>query len=317
MREFAFELSLCAHIEREDGIVSRQLGGAVAAPGSRILDIVHIEPGPEFEKRTAITPETIPGPALEADIGTGKGRYWKECFSIHPDRARGVTERAVEIGFFERERRGGRAYVRQTARYPDWFGEITAIENKPDLGSPGKLERQLRLDVSLGLVDRVILATESYVTRAHLNRIPEKVGVWRFIEGDIEEIREPTMLGSENWGVELRDRNPLRTDISMVSPAEKVRKRRRIAERAYGKGWRVSPPNCACGAVEKVAGASVPYCTYYDRIVNPGECGPSCPGYEEINPSDVDLDVERDRRTPWVADPEGRTCKQVGLSRFS
>lgn len=317
MREFGFELSLCARLEREGGIVARQLGGAVASPGSRILDTVHVEPGPEFEARAAITPEEIPGPAIEAAVGTGRARYWKDAFSIHPDRARGVVERAVDVGFFERERRGGREYVRQTTRYPDWFGPITAIENKPDLGSPGDLDRQLRFDVSLGLVDRVILATESYVTRAHLNRLPDPVGVWRVVDGEREVVREPTPLDPGGWGVELRDRRPIRTDVAMVSPAEKARKRRRIAERAYGKGWRVEPPACARGAIGEAAGASVPSCSYYGRIVDPGECGPSCPGYEPGESPAVDLTDERERRTPWVADPAGRKRRQAGLDRFS
>lgn len=316
MSEFDFELALCARLEAESGIVSRQLGGAVASPGSRILDIVHIEPGPEFDERAAITAEAIPGPAIEAAIGTGRARYWKDAFSIHPDRGSKIVDRAVEIGFFERERRGGREYVRQTARYPDWFGEITAIENKPDLSSPGDLDRQLRFDVGLGLADRVILATGSYVTRAHLNRFPEAVGVWRVLDDAIEVIREPTALSPEGWGVELRDRKPLRTDVSMVSPEAKARKRRRIAERAYGKGWRVGPPACTFGRVGEHAGASVPYCTYYDRIVDPGECGRACPGYDPDEPPAVDLDAERDRRTPWVADPAGKKRRQAGLDRF-
>ncbi|MCL7416768.1 MAG: DUF5787 family protein [Halalkalicoccus sp.] len=317
MSEFGFELSLCARLEREGGIVARQLGGAVASPGGRILDTVHIEPGPEFEARAAITPEKIPGPAIEAAVGTGRARYWKDALSIHPDRARGVVERALEVGFFERERRGGREYVRQTTRYPDWFGPITAIENKPDLSNPGDLDRQLRFDVSLGLVDRVILATESYVTRAHLNRLPDPVGVWRIVEDGREVVREPTPLDPTEWGVELRDRTPIRTDVAMVSPAEKARKRRRIAERAYGKGWRVEPPACARGALGEAAGASVPYCAHYDRIVDPGECGPACPGYEPGEASEVDLTGERDRRTPWVADPAGVKRRQTGLDRFS
>lgn len=316
MREFGFELSLCARLERDGGIVSRQLGGAVASPGSRILDTVHIEPGPEFEERAAITAERIPGPAIEADVGTGRARYWKDAFSIHPDRARGVVDRAVDVGFLERERRGGREYVRQTTRYPDWFGEITAIENKPDLDSPGDLDRQLRFDVSLGLVDRVVLATESYVTRAHLNRLPDPVGVWRLVDGELEVVREPARLDSNGWGVELRERTPLRTDVAMVSPAEKGRKRRRIAERAYGKGWRVEPPACERGTAGEVDGSSVPYCTHYGRIVNPGECGASCPGYEPGEAPDVDLEAERDRKTGWIADPAGRRRRQVGLDRF-
>lgn len=316
MREFGFELSLCARLERAGGIVARQLGGAVHAPGSRILDVVHVEPGPAFDERAAITAERIPGPAIEADVSAGKARYWKDAFDLHPDRTRAIVDRAVEVGFFERERRGGREYVRQTTRYPDWFSTITAVENKPDLSNPGDLERQLRFDVALGLVDEVILATESYVTRAHLNRLPEEVGVWRFVDGEREVVREPTALGSNGWGVELGDRHPLRTDISFVSPDEKARKRRRIAERAYGKGWRVEPPSCVRGSIDEVAGSSVPYCAHYDRIVNPGECGTSCPGYEPGEAPDADLEAERDRETGWIADPAGRRRRQVGLDRF-
>ena len=320
MREFAFELSLCAHLERErrEGIVARQLGGAVNVPGSRILDIVRIEPGPAFEERAAITPERIPGAAIEAAVGTGRARYWKDAFDIGSDRARAVVDRAVEIGFFERERRGRREYVRQTARYPDWFSTVTAIENKPDLGKPGDLDRQLRFDASLGLVDEIVLATESYVTRAHLNRIPDAVGVWRFEGDSIEIVREPARLDPRDWGIELGERHALRTDIVPVSPEEKARKRRRLAERAYGKGWRVAPPACASGGTRTVAGASVPYCAYYDRIVNPAGCGSDCPDYEH-EPGEtptVDLGAERDRRTPWVSEPEGRRRRQVGLDRF-
>lgn len=316
MREFAFELSLCAHLERGSEIVSRQLGGAVAAPGSRILDIIRIEPGPEFERRAAITPETIPGRAIEAPVGTGRARPVTELAPAGDEYTREAIERAVEIGFFERERRGGREYVRQTTRYPDWFSTITAIENKPDLASPGDLERQLRFDSSLGVVDRVILATESYVTRAHLNRLPDPVGVWRFVDGEIEVIREPRPLDPEGWGVELREQGAVRTDVSIVPPAEKARKRRRIAERAYGKGWRLDPPACTHGRAGEVVGASVPYCTYYDRIVDPGECGSACPGYGAAGPPGVELDAERDRRTPWVADPDGTKRRQSGLDGF-
>jgi hypothetical protein len=317
VREFAFELSLCARLEREGEIVARQLGGAVEAPGSRILDVVRLEPGPEFDERAAITAESIPGLAIESDVGTGKARYWRDALDTHPDWAREVVDRAVEIGFFERERRGGREYVRRATRYPDWFSTVTAIENKPALSSPGDLERQLRFDVALGLVDEVVLATESYVTRAHLNRLPDEVGVWRFVDDEREVVREPTSLSPDEWGVELGERHPLRTDVSFVSPAEKARKRRRIAERAYGKGWRVEPPACARGEVGEVAGASVPYCSYYGRIVNPGECGSSCPGYEASEAPATDLEAERDRRTPWVGNPVGRRRRQAGLDRFS
>ncbi|WP_252700161.1 DUF5787 family protein [Natronosalvus vescus] len=380
MSEFAFELELCGALERRHeglGLLARQLGGSVANPGGRILDIVCVEPGPEFDERTAITPEAIPDLALAADVGTGRARYWKDCFDCHPDTARRVVDRALEIGFFEAERRRGREYIRQVARYPDWYGSLIGIENKPDLGRPGDLEAQLRLDVSLGLVDAAILATESYVTRAHLNRIPEEVGVWRvhrgtrggvegrvsgggrdensdegsgdgggrtdlskfntidfevntiesgFLPGEpgiasvtIEVIREPTPLPVDQSGIEPLEYQPGRTDIAVVSPSEKARIRRRIAERAYGKGWRTYGfPACArCTPLEQ-DGATLPYCEWAERVVDANaDCGSACPGYESADEPDVNLTAERDRWTSWVADPAGKRRRQSGLDRFS
>ncbi|WP_312910435.1 DUF5787 family protein [Natronosalvus caseinilyticus] len=339
MSEFAFELELCAALEaRRAGILARQLGGSVASPGARILDVVCVEPGPEFDRRTAITADSIPDAALEADVGTGRARYWKDCFDCHPERARRAVERAVEIGFFESERRNGREYVRQVARYPDWYVKLIGIENKPDLGRPGDLETQLRLDVSLALVDEAVLATESYVTRAHLNRIPEEVGVWRVHRdapaaptgGDtgsvddtieIEVIREPTPLPTAKPGIEPLEYHPGRTDVAVVSPERKVRARRRLAERAYGKGWRTYefPACAACGPLER-DGATLPHCQWAGRVVDASsECGPACPGYEPVEECDiqVNLEAERDERTPWVADPAGKRRRQSGLDRFS
>ncbi|AEH38105.1 DUF5787 family protein [Halopiger xanaduensis] len=338
--EFAFELELCTHLEtRREGIVARQLGASVADPGGRILDVVCVEPGPEFDDRTAITSETIPDAAIESDVGPGRAQYWKDAVpdDCHPDHARRAVDRACEIGFFERERRKGREYVRQVARYPDWYGRLVGVENKPDLGRPGDLESQLRTDVSLALVDEAILATESYVTRAHLNRIPDEVGVWRVhrdspaggeaddalpsLEIDVEVIREPTPLPVDEPGIEPLESRPGRTDIAVVPPAEKSRARRRIAERAYGKGWRTYEfPGCgACEPTDPAdAGATLPYCEWAGRLVDANSaCGPSCPGYEPAADSDeIDLEAERDRRTPWVADPTGKRRRQSGLGRF-
>ncbi len=317
MSEYAFELALCARLEDGERIVSRQLGGAVRAPGNRILDVVCVEPGSEFDDRAAITSSTIPPLAIEAGIGIGRARDPRGLIDAHPEFAREAVEEAVSVGFLERERRNGRERVRQTVRYPDWFGEITAIENKPDLAVPGDLERQLRTDVSLGLVDRVVLATESYVTRAHLNRIPEEVGVWRVREG-IEVIREPTPLSPTEPGIEIIEEEPLRTDVAVVSVLEKARKRRRIAERAYGKGWRPALPACANVEVGSVAGShGLPYCSYYDEVVNPAGCGPACPGFEGGPAPKFDATAERAANSPWVAEPEGRVRRQVGLDRFS
>ncbi|WIV66458.1 DUF5787 family protein [Natrialbaceae archaeon AArc-T1-2] len=323
MSEFAFELELCAHLERRsDGILARQLGASVADPGGRIVDVVHVEPGPEFDERVAVTGESIPPAAIESAVDTERARHWKDAFDYHPERARRALERALEVGFFERERRNGQEYVRQVTRYPDWIGRIVGIENKPDLGRPGELTAQLRTDVSLALVDAAILATESYVTRAHRNRIPDAVGIWRVHrEGDsleIEVVREPAPLPVEEPGIEPIAARPGRTDVAVVSPTDKARARRRLAERAYGKGWRTFElPACrACDPA--TTEPTLPYCTWTGRIVDAAtECGPSCAGYEPAERPAVDLETERERRTPWVAEPGSRTPRQSGLDRFS
>ncbi|SFK60746.1 hypothetical protein SAMN04487950_0148 [Halogranum rubrum] len=323
MHEFGFELALCSHLEATtDSVVARQLGGTVVAPGNRIVDVVLVEQGPEFDARTRITDQRIPTLAVESDVGVGSAVYWKDAFDCHPERAREVTDWALSVGFFERERggrgrHGGREYVRRTTRYPDWFSSLTAIENKPDLGTPGDLERQLRTDVSLALFDEVILATESYVTRAHLNRIPEQVGVWRFDPetGEREVVREPTTLTPESTGVELLDRQPLRTDVAFVDAAEKARVRRRVAEKAYGKGWR-SYDLPACAHATATADGR-PYCEHFGCVVDPGaDCGASCTAAEPSDPPAVDLAALRDERSPWVANPAGVARRQVGLDRF-
>ncbi|ELY92748.1 hypothetical protein C483_07267 [Natrialba hulunbeirensis JCM 10989] len=337
MSEFAFELALCAHLEQSsrppvagaDPLIARQLGGSVADPGGRILDVVCVEPGSEFGERTAITDAEIPDAAIESTVGPGRARYWKDAFDCHPNRARRAMERACEIGFFESERCNGREYVRQVARYPDWYDRIVAIENKPDLGRPGDLEMQLRTDVSLALVDEVILATESYVTRAHLHRLPDPVGVWRVhrtrdrddpsaLALEIEVVREPTPLPTTEPGIEPLAFEPGRTEIEPVSPAAKARARRRLAERAYGKGWRTYGfPDCASCVATNGAGATLPHCTWAGDFVDANaDCSPDCPGYESAAAPEVDLDAERDRQTAWRASPRGHRRQQSGLDQF-
>ena len=316
MSEFAFELALSAHLEqRRDAILSRQLGASVH--GRRVLDTVLVDPGPDFPKRAAISGETIPPAAIESDVGTGRARFWKAAVDTHPGRAREVVERAVEVGFFERERRSGRQYVRQTARYPEaWFDRIVGIENKPDLGRPGALQTQLLTDVKLAVVDEVVLATASHVTGAHLNRIPDAVGVWRFDPetDECEVIREATPLPTDEAGIEIIDRGSARTEIRVATADEKRRARRRVAERAYGKGWRtVEMPGCA--RVDPRNG--LPYCPYRGRVVRPAsDCGSVCDGHDPADPPASGADALRAARTPWVADPDGRKRRQSGLDRY-
>lgn len=325
MREWVFEQRLCAHLEARGELVARQLGAGVTAPANRVVDVVQVAPGPGFDARTAITDAAVPGLVLDADVGAGRARYWKDAvrdLDVHPDRARSAVERAVEIGFLEAERRRGRLYVRQATRYPnDWFGELTTIENKPDLDAAGDLETQLRTDVSLAVADRVVLATQSYVTGAHLDRLPDPVGVWRFHPDDdeLEIVREPARLPVETPGIELLDRRPGRDEIRIVEPASKARARRRLAERAYGKGWRpTGPAGCRHATVRTVAGVDgLMACSHYDRLIDPAtDCGASCPAYEAAGPPTFDRTAARDRHSPWVADPPGRRRRQGSLDGF-
>jgi hypothetical protein len=321
VREYAFELALCAHYEAEtDGLLARQLGAS--CHGSRVMDVVEVEPGPGFDARISLCPGTIPAPVLESDIGPGTARDPHRALDVHPDRVEGIVDAAVEAGSLERERRNGRDLVRATGRYPDeWVGSLRGIENKPDLGRPGDLERQLRTDVSLALLDEVVLATASHVTGAHLNRIPEAVGVWRFdpSSGEREVVREPTPLEG-GWGVEPLDEHPGRTEVRVVSPAEKRRARRRLAERAFGKGWRPAAeawPECARIAVgERDGTRPLPDCPWKGRIVDPAsECGPACDGFDAAPAPDVAPEAARAEATPWEPDA-GERRRQTGLDRF-
>ncbi|MFD1570730.1 DUF5787 family protein [Halorubrum laminariae] len=316
--EYRFELALCAALESPDTVVARQLGAGVTNPGGRIVDVCVLTPGPGFDQRASITPDRIPDAAIEASVGPGEAVPVSAAFDLPTDRAAAVVDRAVEAGYLERERRDGRPVVRATARYPDdWFGALTAIENKPDLSTPGDLTAQLRYDVALGLFDEVVLATASYVTRAHLNRIPDTVGVWRFDPdtGDREVVRESGRLDPDAPGVEICDERALRTDVALVDPASKARKRRRLAERAYGKGWRPDPPRCVHATTTD---DGRPRCGHFDRVVDPGrDCGDTCPEFDSADPPSIDAKRLRDERTAWVAEPDGgRPRRQSGLSWF-
>lgn len=314
--EFDFELRLAAHLEWDDHIVSRQLGSHVA--GRRVMDLICVEPGPEFDDRVRLTPEAIPPAAIESDVGPGQARYWKDAFECHPERAETAIEAAVDCGFFERERRNGRTYVRQTARYPNWFDGVVGIENKPDLGRPGALQTQLLTDVELGLLDEIVLATASHVTGAHRNRIPSAVGIWEFdpVTGERTVVREPTRLPVDETGIEILERTPTRADIEIASPSEKESARRRIAERAYGKGWRTFDFP-ACGQIEPTD-AGLPYCQYFDKIVRPvTDCGAGCDAFDPSAPPDIDTDALRGERTPWNPEVEHESRQQAGLSDFT
>ncbi|WP_232702986.1 DUF5787 family protein [Halobacterium wangiae] len=326
MREFGFELRLSAHLEAagvpgvgDAGVVSRQLGTSVHAAGGRIVDTVCVLPGPQFDARTELTSDTIPPAILDGDVRVGEWTRVTRAFDGPPERARSLAERGAETGFLDLTRRNGQQVVRQTARYPDWVGGLVGVENKPDLGRPGDLRLQMRHDASLGVLDYAVLATASHVTRAHLNRLPEAVGVWR-VDFDnaepIEVVRDPQRLDSAGPGLEVLDEHPGRTDVRPVTAGEKARQRRRVAERAYGKGWRTFDLPACAEASTGDDDATLPFCAFKDRLVDAAaECGPDCPGYDEADPPASDLDAEREAATAWRADAGGRR-RQSGLDRF-
>jgi len=79
--EFRFELALAAHLEATtDWLVARQLGGAVATPGGRIMDLCCVRPTDALADRAAITSETIPPLAIESDVGSGEAVDWRPAF---------------------------------------------------------------------------------------------------------------------------------------------------------------------------------------------------------------------------------------------
>jgi len=329
VREYAFELRLCAHLEtagsvpgvgRPPGVVARQLGTSVHAAGGRIVDAVCVLPGPEFDDRVTLTSDTVPPAVLDAAVPVGEYERVTRVFDGPPERARAVAERGADAGVLDVTRRDGQRVVRQVARYPDWVGGLVGVENKPDLGRPGDLELQLRHDASLGVLDHAVVATESHVTRAHLNRLPDEVGVWRvdFDRGEpVEVVRAPDRLDSAGPGLEVLDEQPARTDVRPVTAGEKARQRRRVAERAYGKGWRTFDlPACARASTDGAGDATLPYCEHFERVVDPAsECGPDCPGFRESDPPPADLDAERERRTAWQREAGGRR-RQAGLDQF-
>lgn len=318
MREYAFEQRLCARLEAEsDGVVARQVGTGVAAPGGRVMDVVRVAPGPAFDERAAITEETIPAVTVESPVGPGRYRRVSDVIDGPPERRDRIVEDAVDAGFFERDRRDGRDRVRQVARYPDWFGRLVGVENKPDLGRPGDLQWQLRIDASVAVLDEVWLATASHVTGAHRNRIPDAVGIWRVDpdDGRREVLREATTLPVDESGVEPLDREPGRTEVRIVDPVAKRRARRRIAERAYGKGWRPETYP-ACARVDP-DDAGVPHCPWKGRAVDAArDCGPDCAGHDPADPPSVDAAALRDARSAWVRNPAGRRRRQSDIRRF-
>jgi hypothetical protein len=317
--EFAFELALCSHLETTtEWVISRQLGAAVVHPGRRIIDICGVIPGSSFDTRSMITDERIPERAIAGPAGVGTSVRRSDAIDGSPQTTEAAIEQALAADFFTIEHQNGQEHIRQTTRYPTgWFDQIIGIENKPDLKRPGELTRQLQVDISLGVFDAVILATKTHVTRAHLNRIPDAVGVWQFDPDTADRtiIKQSTKLATGTPGIELGSDQSDHTEIHPVSSEKKARARRRVAERAYGKGWRNYPlPSCAHAETQP---DGRPYCAEFNCVINPAQsCDTECPAYTHAEPPRCNSDGLRDERSPWHSDPPGVRHRQSGLDRF-
>jgi hypothetical protein len=317
--ESQFEISLCGIIEQDaEWILARQIGAGGSDRGKRVIDICALSPGKEFIDRARISAATIPPPLLNSPVGVATAIPESDVLGGLNEWQTDCIETGLQIGFLTREFHSGQPYIRQAVSYPDcWFSKLIGIENKPDLSTPGDLTAQLEFDVSISLFDHIILATETYVTEAHLNRIPQTVGVWRFDPESNERtvVREPMMLDSGQAGIEITQRLNDRADIYPITADEKRRARRDIAERTYGKGWRTYDPP-ACQSASVTAGGQI-FCDHFESLIDPSQrCGPDCPGYAEDDPPVMNPDDLRDARTPWIKNPSGVERRQSGLSEF-
>ena len=317
--ERAFEFQLCAYLERgRSAVVARQIGASPLRDRRRIIDIISVSPGPTFEDRSQIGPAAIPEELIRAEIPSGRAVPAGRCLSIGRPYRETVLEAGVAAGYIESERRAGRTYIRRTVAYPsDWFGPILAIENKPDLNRPGALSEQLRFDLSLAVADRVVIATASSVTGAHLNRIPAAVGVWEFDPGvgALTVHREPDALAVDTPAMVPTDRRSDHTTLRPVSVGQKQRLRRQIAERAYGRGWRHFPlVGCAHFRLDE---AAAPRCAELDRPIDPTRaCGSDCPYFTAASPPTDTRAAVRAERTPWEPDVDGFAREQSRIGEF-
>jgi hypothetical protein len=199
---------------------------------------------------------------------------------------REAVHRAADRGVVETRREGNRIEIRRIAPYPDWVRRIVAIENKPDLDASAArvLSDQLEHDVETALADEVWVATAATgatVEPALLEDLPVDVGVLVLdFDGGVDD-----GAGEVAW-------HPSRLDPSRDAPGmdaeEKAERRRVIAERAYGRGWRSyldsMRPDCRHFELVRAGDALVPWCAAKGRAQTDRECRGGCPDFSPEPP---------------------------------
>lgn len=311
MKEFGFELRLCAWAERNwspldesDGVslVARQLGTK-----HRRWDTVVVETtDTDLTDRAPFGAERLDSDLLH--VARNAPSSWTYYRDALPDPGyswryvREAVHRASDRGFLDTRRTGNRIEIRRRYRYPDWIDRIVAIENKPDLDAAAArvLAEQLEHDIALGLADEVWLATSATgagIEPALLEAMPVEVGVLAVSDlhrgATVEPIWNPRTLGVTDPGTRILDRpTGGSTDRSAArfeyaDPDWKRRKRLEIAERAYERGWRsyAETMRTDCRGFElRGPTGPFPWCALKGREQTAAECSARCPEFEPEPP---------------------------------
>ena len=282
--EFTFELVTCRWAEREWPPDRESAGAVVVArqvgTRKRRWDTLILECDPEaLATRDRFGPEELDSDLLHVLWHAPAEWAWYRDALPHPGYpwryVREAIHRAADRGAVETRRRGNRIELRRIAPYPDWISRIIAVENKPDLDASAAraLASQIEYDVDCGLLDEVWVATRATddpVPSVLLEEFPVEAGVLAVgpRAGDADVLWHPSTLSVSD---DDRDR------------------RRVIAERAYGRGWRsyvdTMRPDCRHFELREVGKAFVPYCAAKGRCQTGAECSGSCPAFEPEPPA--------------------------------
>ncbi len=314
MKEFGFELRVCAWAERnwplgfdrrsDDTVtlIARQLGTK-----HRRWDTVIIETTQDGLRRR----EPFGDDRLDSDllhIAANAPSSWEYYREALPDPGypwryvREAIHRAADREFIETRRSGNRIEIRRRYRYPDWIDRIIAVENKPDLdrSAARQLAAQLEYDIAIGLADEVWLATaesNDEIEAALLEEIPVEAGILAVSEGSetwrADPIWHPRQLGVDEYGTRILERPDTNSGASAArfeyaDPDWKRTKRLEIAERAYERGWRsyadTMRPDCRHFELRDPAGP-FPWCGAKGRPQTAAECSGRCGSFEPEPPS--------------------------------
>ena len=307
MKEFGFELRVCAWAERgwppgDDGdaddvvpLVARQLGTR-----RRRWDTVVVETTEEaLRRRAPFGDERLDSDLLHvARNAPAAWAYYREALPDpgYPWRyVREAVHRAADRGFVETRKRAGRIELRRRYRYPDWVDRVVAVENKPNLDAPAAdaLAEQLEHDVALGLADEVWLATQATdagVEPALLEAMPVEAGILAVADGRAEPVWNPRSLDVETPGTRVLERpdDPPAARFEYADPDWKRRKRLEIAERAYERGWRAYAEkmrtDCRHFRLVDPEGP-FPQCAAKGRRQTAAECSAGCDAFEPEPPA--------------------------------